>query len=217
MQVLDEIVIQIINMNKWYGQFYVFCDINLIVNCGEWIVIVGFLGLGKLIMICCINWFEEYQVGQIIVDGIELMLDLKNIDKIWLEVGMCFQYFNLFLYLIILENCILVLIWVCKMFKCEVEEIVMYFFEKVKIFDQVLKYFGQFFGGQQQCVVIVCLLCMKLCIMLFDELILVLDLEMIKEVFDIMIELVEEGMIMLCVIYEMGFVQVVVNCVIFMD
>ena len=217
MRVTDEVAIEINNMNKWYGTFHVLRDINLTVNRGERIVICGPSGSGKSTLIRCINRLEEHQSGQIIVDGTELSSDLKNIDKIRSEVGMCFQHFNLFPHLTILENCTLAPIWVRKTPKKEAEATAMHFLEKVKIPDQAHKYPGQLSGGQQQRVAIARSLCMKPRIMLFDEPTSALDPEMIKEVLDTMIELAEEGMTMLCVTHEMGFAQAVANRVIFMD
>jgi general L-amino acid transport system ATP-binding protein len=217
MQVSDEVAIQINGMNKWYGTFHVLRDINLTVNRGERIVICGPSGSGKSTLIRCINRLEEHQQGTILVDGIELTGDLKNIDKIRREVGMVFQHFNLFPHLTILENCTLAPIWVRKTPKKEAEKIAMHFLEKVKIPEQADKYPGQLSGGQQQRVAIARSLCMKPRIMLFDEPTSALDPEMIKEVLDTMIELAEEGMTMLCVTHEMGFAQAVANRVIFMD
>ncbi|WP_425052885.1 amino acid ABC transporter ATP-binding protein [Psychromarinibacter sp. S121] len=217
MKVSDEVAIQITDMNKWYGTFHVLRDINLTVYRGERIVICGPSGSGKSTLIRCINRLEEHQAGQIVVDGTELTSDLKNIDKIRSEVGMCFQHFNLFPHLTILENCTLAPIWVRKIPKKEAEETAMHYLEKVKIPDQANKYPGQLSGGQQQRVAIARSLCMKPRIMLFDEPTSALDPEMIKEVLDTMIELAEEGMTMLCVTHEMGFAQAVANRVIFMD
>lgn len=217
MHVSEEVVIQITNMNKWYGTFHVLRDINLRVNRGERIVICGPSGSGKSTLIRCINRLEEHQQGQIIVDGTELSSDHKNIDKIRSEVGMCFQHFNLFPHLTILENCTLAPIWVRKMPKREAKEIAMHFLEKVRIPEQAGKYPGQLSGGQQQRLAIARSLCMRPQIMLFDEPTSALDPEMIKEVLDTMIELAEEGMTMLCVTHEMGFARQVANRVIFMD
>ncbi|SFR31456.1 L-glutamine ABC transporter ATP-binding protein /L-glutamate ABC transporter ATP-binding protein /L-aspartate ABC transporter ATP-binding protein /L-asparagine ABC transporter ATP-binding protein [Yoonia tamlensis] len=217
MQVSDEVAIEIRNMNKWYGTFHVLRDIDLTVQRGERIVICGPSGSGKSTLIRCINRLEEHQAGDIIVDGTELSSDLKNIDKIRSEVGMCFQHFNLFPHLTILENCTLAPIWVRNTPKKEAEEIAMHFLEKVKIPEQANKYPGMLSGGQQQRVAIARSLCMKPRIMLFDEPTSALDPEMIKEVLDTMIELAEEGMTMLCVTHEMGFAQAVANRVIFMD
>ncbi|TKD15881.1 amino acid ABC transporter ATP-binding protein [Rhodobacter capsulatus] len=216
MQVSDEVAIQISQMNKWYGQFHVLRDINLTVHRGERIVIAGPSGSGKSTMIRCINRLEEHQSGKIVVDGIELTSDLKNIDKVRSEVGMVFQHFNLFPHLTILENLTLAPIWVRKVPKREAEETAMYYLEKVKIPEQAHKYPGQLSGGQQQRVAIARSLCMKPKIMLFDEPTSALDPEMIKEVLDTMIQLAEEGMTMLCVTHEMGFAQAVANRVIFM-
>ena len=217
LEISDEIAIQIQNMNKWFGTFHVLRDIDLTVNRGERIVVCGPSGSGKSTLIRCINALEEHQKGQIIVDGIELTSDLKNIDKIRSEVGMCFQHFNLFPHLSILENCTLAPIWVRKTPKREAEEIAMHFLEKVKIPEQAEKYPGQLSGGQQQRVAIARSLCMKPRIMLFDEPTSALDPEMIKEVLDTMIELAEDGMTMICVTHEMGFARQVSNRVIFMD
>lgn len=217
LEISDEIAIQIQNMNKWFGTFHVLRDIDLTVNRGERIVVCGPSGSGKSTLIRCINALEEHQKGQIIVDGTELTSDLKNIDKIRSEVGMCFQHFNLFPHLSILENCTLAPIWVRNTPKREAEEIAMHFLEKVKIPEQAEKYPGQLSGGQQQRVAIARSLCMKPRIMLFDEPTSALDPEMIKEVLDTMIELAEDGMTMICVTHEMGFARQVSNRVIFMD
>ena len=217
MQVSDEVAIQITGMNKWYGAFHVLKDINLTVNRGERIVVCGPSGSGKSTLIRCINRLEVHQEGSIVVDGTELSSDLKNIDKIRSEVGMCFQHFNLFPHLTILENCTLTPIWVRNIPKKEAEETAMHFLEKVKIPEQADKYPGQLSGGQQQRVAIARSLCMKPRIMLFDEPTSALDPEMISEVLDTMIELAEEGMTMICVTHEMGFARKVANRVIFMD
>ncbi|WP_328809217.1 amino acid ABC transporter ATP-binding protein [Roseibium aggregatum] len=212
-----EVAVEINNMNKWYGEFHVLRDINLKVMRGERIVICGPSGSGKSTMIRCINRLEEHQSGQILVDGNELTDDLKKIDEIRREVGMCFQHFNLFPHLTILENCTLAPIWVRKMPKKEAEDIAMHYLERVKIPEQAQKYPGQLSGGQQQRVAIARSLCMNPKIMLFDEPTSALDPEMIKEVLDVMVGLAEEGMTMLCVTHEMGFARKVANRVIFMD
>jgi general L-amino acid transport system ATP-binding protein len=217
MTVSDEVMIQMIDVNKWYGQFHVLTDINLTVNRGERIVICGPSGSGKSTLIRCLNRLEEHQKGQIIVEGIELTNDLKHIEKIRREVGMVFQHFNLFPHLSVLENLVLAPIWVRKMPRIEAEEIGMNYLERVKIPEQAKKYPGQLSGGQQQRVAIARSLCMNPKIMLFDEPTSALDPEMIKEVLDVMIELAEEGMTMLCVTHEMGFAKTVANRVIFMD
>ncbi len=213
----EEVVISIKNMHKWYGDFHVLRDINLEVTRGEKIVICGPSGSGKSTVIRCINRLEEHQEGQIIVDGIELTNDLKNIEQVRREVGMCFQHFNLFPHLTVLENCTLAPIWVRKTPKAEAEATAMDYLERVKIPDQANKFPGQLSGGQQQRVAIARSLCMKPKIMLFDEPTSALDPEMIKEVLDTMIQLAEEGMTMLCVTHEMGFAKTVANRVIFMD
>lgn len=213
----DEVAIEIVNMNKWYGTFHVLRDIDLTVYQGERIVVCGPSGSGKSTLIRCVNALEEHQQGSITVDGTLLSSDLKNIDKIRSEVGMVFQSFNLFPHLTILENCTLAQIWVRKTPKREAEEIAMHFLTKVKIPEQAGKYPGQLSGGQQQRVAIARSLCMKPRIMLFDEPTSALDPEMIKEVLDTMIELAEEGMTMICVTHEMGFARQVADRVIFMD
>ena len=217
MQVSDEVAIEIDNMNKWYGTFHVLRDIDLTVRRGERIVIAGPSGSGKSTLIRCINRLEEHQSGRIVVDGIELTNDLKNIDKVRSEVGMVFQHFNLFPHLTVLENCTLAPIWVRKVPRRQAEETAMHFLHKVKIPEQAHKYPGQLSGGQQQRVAIARSLCMQPKIMLFDEPTSALDPEMIKEVLDTMIELAESGMTMLCVTHEMGFAQAVADRVIFMD
>ena len=190
-----DVAVEIKNMNKWYGDFHVLRDINLKVMRGERIVICGPSGSGKSTMIRCINRLEEHQAGQILVDGIELTDDLKKIDEIRREVGMCFQHFNLFPHLTILENCTLAPIWVRKMPKKEAEDIAMHYLERVKIPEQANKYPGQLSGGQQQRVAIARSLCMNPKIMLFDEPTSALDPEMIKEVLDVMVGLAEEGIL----------------------
>ncbi|NSZ61193.1 amino acid ABC transporter ATP-binding protein (plasmid) [Agrobacterium tumefaciens] len=212
----QDVAVLIEAMNKWYGQFHVLRDIDLSVRVGEKIVIAGPSGSGKSTMIRCINRLEEHQSGRIVVDGIELSTDLKNIDRVRSEVGMVFQHFNLFPHLTILENCTLAPIWVRKTPRKEAEDVAMHFLEKVKIPDQAHKYPGQLSGGQQQRVAIARSLCMRPRIMLFDEPTSALDPEMIKEVLDTMIQLADEGMTMLCVTHEMGFAQAVADRVIFM-
>ena len=215
--ITDEVAIHISDMNKWFGNFHVLRDINLEVRRGERIVVCGPSGSGKSTLIRCINRLEEHQKGSIIVDGTELTTDLKNIDKIRSEVGMVFQHFNLFPHLTVLENCTLALIWVRRMPLKDAEDIAMRYLERVQIPDQAKKFPGQLSGGQQQRVAIARSLCMNPRVMLFDEPTSALDPEMIKEVLDVMIELAEEGMTMLCVTHEMGFAKTVANRVIFMD
>ena len=210
-------MIELRNVNKWYGEFHVLRDINLTVERGQKIVVCGPSGSGKSTMIRCINRLEEHQQGHIIVEGTELTGDLRNIDTVRREVGMVFQQFNLFPHLTVLENLTLAPIWVRKMPKKEAEEMAMYFLGRVKIPEQVHKYPGQLSGGQQQRVAIARSLCMKPKIMLFDEPTSALDPEMVKEVLDVMIELAREGMTMVCVTHEMGFARAVADSVIFMD
>jgi len=210
-------IIEVIGMHKWYGDFHVLKDINLQVQPKERIVICGPSGSGKSTMIRCINRLEEHQKGQIIVDGIELTKDIKNIEKVRAEVGMVFQHFNLFPHLSIIDNLTLGPIWVRKTPKKEAEEAAMKYLEKVKIAEQALKYPGQLSGGQQQRVAIARSLCMSPNVMLFDEPTSALDPEMIKEVLDVMIDLAEEGMTMLVVTHEMGFAKSVADRVMFMD
>ena len=217
MKVSDEIAVELLGVNKWYGEFHVLRDINLTVRRGERIVICGPSGSGKSTMIRCINRLEEHQKGTICVDDIELTNDLKKIDEVRREVGMVFQHFNLFPHLTILENCTLAPIWVRKMPKKKAEEVAMHYLNRVKIPEQAHKYPGQLSGGQQQRVAIARSLCMSPKIMLFDEPTSALDPEMIKEVLDVMVGLAEEGMTMLCVTHEMGFARQVANRVIFMD
>ncbi|MGH6948003.1 MAG: amino acid ABC transporter ATP-binding protein [Kiloniellales bacterium] len=210
-------IIELIDVNKWFGQFHVLKSINLAVDTGERIVICGPSGSGKSTLIRCINRLEEHQRGTITVDGVELTNDLKKIDHIRREVGMVFQHFNLFPHLTVLENCTLAPIWVRKMPKKQAEEAAMQYLERVKIPEQAAKYPGQLSGGQQQRVAIARSLCMNPKIMLFDEPTSALDPEMIKEVLDVMVELAKSGMTMLCVTHEMGFARTVANRVIFMD
>ena len=217
LKVTDEPAIEISDMHKWYGDFHVLKDINLTVMKGERIVVCGPSGSGKSTMIRCINRLEEHQRGTIIVDGIELTNDLKQIDQVRREVGMVFQHFNLFPHLTVLENCTLAPIWVRKMPQKEAEEVAMKYLERVKIPEQALKYPGQLSGGQQQRVAIARSLCMNPRIMLFDEPTSALDPEMIKEVLDVMVDLAKSGMTMIVVTHEMGFAREVANRVIFMD
>ena len=216
-EVSDEVIIEIDAMHKWFGDFHVLKNINLSVRRGERIVICGPSGSGKSTLIRCINRLEEHQQGKVIVDGIELTSDLKHIEATRREVGMLFQHFNLFPHLTVLENCTLAPIWVRKMSKTAAKEIAMKYLERVKIPEQALKFPGQLSGGQQQRVAIARSLCMSPKVMLFDEPTSALDPEMISEVLDVMVELAEEGMTMLCVTHEMGFAKKVANRVIFMD
>ena len=213
----NEVMIEITDMNKWYGQFHVLKNINLTVHKGERIVICGPSGSGKSTLIRCVNALEEHQEGQITVDGILLGKNLKNLDHIRTEVGMVFQNFNLFPHLTILENLTLGPIWVRKMSKADALETAMMYLERVKIPEQADKYPGQMSGGQQQRVAIARSLCMSPKIMLFDEPTSALDPEMIKEVLDVMVDLADTGMTMIVVTHEMGFAKTIADEVIFMD
>ncbi|MEL0635240.1 MULTISPECIES: amino acid ABC transporter ATP-binding protein [Marinomonas] len=213
----ESTIIEFNDVNKWYGDFHVLKNINFSIKKGERIVVCGPSGSGKSTMIRCINRLEEHQKGTILVDGIEMNNNLKNIETIRKDVGMVFQHFNLFPHLTILENLTLAPIWVRKTPKKEAEEMAMHYLERVKIANQALKYPGQLSGGQQQRVAIARGLCMQPRIMLFDEPTSALDPEMIKEVLDTMIELAEEGMTMVCVTHEMGFAKTVADRVVFMD
>ena len=213
----EDPIIEITGLNKWFGQFHVLRDIDLIVERRERIVICGPSGSGKSTLIRCINRLEEHQQGTVIVDGTELTHNLKNIDAIRREVGMVFQQFNLFPHLTVLENCTLAPIWVRGVPKAEAQRIAVEYLERVKIPEQAAKYPGQLSGGQQQRVAIARSLCMKPNIMLFDEPTSALDPEMIKEVLEVMVDLAESGMTMLVVSHEMGFAEQVADRVIFMD
>ena len=210
-------MIELQHVNKWYGQFHVLRDVNLTVETGQKIVICGPSGSGKSTMIRCINRLEEHQQGKIVVDGVELTADLRNIDTIRREVGMVFQHFNLFPHLTVLENLTLAPIWVRKTPRKEAEDTAMHFLRRVRIPEQASKYPGQLSGGQQQRVAIARSLCMRPKVMLFDEPTSALDPEMIKEVLEVMIELARSGMTMLCVTHEMGFARTVADTMIFMD
>ncbi|MCP4104040.1 MAG: amino acid ABC transporter ATP-binding protein [Desulfobacteraceae bacterium] len=213
----EDVIIEIKGMHKWFDDFHVLKDIDLNVKKKERIVICGPSGSGKSTLIRCINRLEVHQRGEIIVDGIELTNNLKNIEKIRAEVGMVFQHFNLFPHLTILENLTLGPVWVRKIPKTEAEETAMYYLEKVHIAEQAKKYPGQLSGGQQQRVAIARSLCMKPNVMLFDEPTSALDPEMVKEVLDVMISLAGEGMTMIVVTHEMGFAKSVAHRVLFMD
>ena len=213
----DDSIIKISKLNKWYGKFHALKDIDLSVGAKEKIVICGPSGSGKSTLIRCINRLEVHQEGSIMVDGIELSDDIKQITEIRSDVGMVFQHFNLFPHLTVLENCSLAPIWVRKKSKVEAEQMAMELLEKVRIPDQADKYPGQLSGGQQQRVAMARALCMQPRIMLFDEPTSALDPEMIKEVLETMIELADSGMTMIVVTHEMGFANKVADRIIFMD
>lgn len=212
-----EPIIQLVDVNKWYGDFQALCDVNIDIRKGERVVVCGPSGSGKSTMIRCINRLEHHQRGKIIVDGIELTDNLKNIDAVRSEVGMVFQSFNLFPHMRIIDNLTLAPMLVRKMPKAEAEAIAMQYLERVQIPEQAYKYPGQLSGGQQQRVAIARSLCMQPRIMLFDEPTSALDPEMIKEVLDVMVELADEGMTMIVVTHEMGFAKTVADTMIFMD
>ena len=214
---MSESIIQMKEVNKWFGDFQVLKDINLEVKEKQKIVVCGPSGSGKSTLIRCINRLEEHQKGQIIVDGNELSEKTKDIEKIRAEVGMVFQQFNLFPHLSILDNCTLAPIWVKKTPKKQAEELAMKQLEQVQIADQAAKFPGQLSGGQQQRAALARALCMEPKIMLFDEPTSALDPEMIKEVLDAMVSLAKAGMTMIVVTHEMGFAKEVADEVVFMD
>jgi len=205
------------DVNKWFGDFQVLKDVNLTVEQKQKIVVCGPSGSGKSTLIRCINRLEEHQKGKIIVDGIELSENTKNIEQVRAEVGMVFQQFNLFPHLSVLDNCTLAPIWVKKTPKKQAEELALKELEKVQILDQARKFPGQLSGGQQQRAAIARALCMEPKIMLFDEPTSALDPEMIKEVLDAMVNLAKAGMTMIVVTHEMGFAKEVADSIIFMD
>jgi general L-amino acid transport system ATP-binding protein len=213
----EESIIKCRGVKKWFGDFQALHGIDVDVKEGEVLVIIGPSGSGKSTFIRCINRLEAHQEGQIIVDGIELTNDLRNIEKIRSEVGMVFQSFNLFPHLTILDNITLGPIWVRKEPKTEAEEYAMGLLTRVGIPDQADKYPGQLSGGQQQRVAIARALAMKPRVMLFDEPTSALDPEMISEVLDVMKELARSGMTMLVVTHEMGFAREVADRVLFFD
>ena len=214
---MSDSIIQIQKVNKWFGDFQVLKEIDLDVKAKEKIVVCGPSGSGKSTLIRCINRLEEHQKGTIIVDGIEISEDTKNIEQVRAEVGMVFQQFNLFPHLSILDNCTLAPIWVKKMSKKDAEVLATEHLEKVQIIDQAQKFPGQLSGGQQQRAAIARALCMEPKIMLFDEPTSALDPEMIKEVLDVMVNLAKQGMTMIVVTHEMGFAKEVADQMIFMD
>ena len=214
---MSDKIIEMTEVNKWFGDFQVLKDINLTVSPKQKIVVCGPSGSGKSTLIRCINRLEEHQKGKIVVDGIELSENTKNIEQVRAEVGMVFQQFNLFPHLSIVDNCALAPIWVKKIPKKQAEEDALKQLEKVQILDQARKFPGQLSGGQQQRAAIARALCMEPKIMLFDEPTSALDPEMIKEVLDAMVNLARGGMTMIVVTHEMGFAKEVADEVIFMD
>ena len=213
----NEVAIEIVGLNKWFGTFHALRDVSLQVMRSERIVICGPSGGGKSTLLRCINRIESWQRGRVIVDGVELTEDLKKIDEIRREVGMVFQHFNLFPHLTVLQNCTLAPIWVRGMPRKDAEELARQQLARVRIPEQAQKYPGQLSGGQQQRVAIARALCMQPKIMLFDEPTSALDPEMVKEVLDSMVELAMDGMTMLVVSHEMGFARQVANRMVLMD
>ncbi|MGB5443868.1 MAG: amino acid ABC transporter ATP-binding protein [Psychromonas sp.] len=205
------------DVNKWYGDFHVLKDVNLNIKKGEKVVICGPSGSGKSTTIRCLNHLEKFQKGQININGTELIDDVKVVRDIRAQVGMVFQHFNLFPHLSILENLVLAPTWVHKKPRAEAIKTAMYYLERVKIAEQAHKYPNQLSGGQQQRVAIARCLCINPEIMLFDEPTSALDPEMVSEVLDVMVELADEGITMICVTHEMGFAKKVADRVVFMD
>jgi general L-amino acid transport system ATP-binding protein len=212
-----ETVISVQDLHKWYGDYHALRGINMEVKKREVIVIFGPSGSGKSTFIRTINRLEEHQRGQIMVDGIELSHDIRNIEQIRMETGMVFQQFNLFPHLTVIQNITLAPLQVRKWTKQKAEEVAMQLLERVGIPEQAYKYPGQLSGGQQQRVAIARALAMQPKIMLFDEPTSALDPEMIKEVLDVMIELAKSGMTMLVVTHEMGFARAVADRMFFFD
>jgi general L-amino acid transport system ATP-binding protein len=210
-------MVELRNVSKWYGGFQALKDVSLQVRKGERVIVCGPSGSGKSTVIRCINRLEEHQAGQILVEGVELTPEFKDIQLIRREVGMVFQQFNLFPHLTVLQNLTLAPMLVRKLSRQQAEEVAMRYLSRVKIAEQSLKYPSQLSGGQQQRVAIARALCMEPQVMLFDEPTSALDPEMIKEVLDVMIELAEAHMTMICVTHEMGFARRVADTMVFMD
>lgn len=213
----DDPIIQLSGVNKWFGDFHVLKDINLSVATGEKVVICGPSGSGKSTLIRCMNRLEVHQKGQILVNGVELNNDVKRIDQVRRNVGMLFQNFNLFPHMTVLENLTVSPVWIRKMPLKKARELAFEYLERVKIPHLADKFPGQCSGGQQQRVAIARCLCMNPKVMLFDEPTSALDPEMIKEVLDVMVDLAQSGMTMICVTHEMGFARTVADRVVFMD
>ena len=210
-------MIEMKEVNKYFGAFHVLKDVDLSVGRGEKVVVCGPSGSGKSTLIRLVNRLETHQSGRVVVDGVELTEDPRTVDSVRREVGMVFQSFNLFPHLTVLENLTLAPIWVQRVPRKEAEATAMHFLNRVRIPEQVDKYPSQLSGGQQQRVAIARALCMKPKLMLFDEPTSALDPEMIKEVLDVMVELAREGMTMMVVTHEMGFARTVADRVVFMD
>nr|WP_308194272.1 amino acid ABC transporter ATP-binding protein [Klebsiella oxytoca] len=214
---MERTMIELHKVNKWYDKHHVLKDVNLTINRGEHIVLCGPSGSGKSTLIRCINHLEQIQEGDIVVNGVKMGINGKNVNEIRRDVGMVFQQFNLFPHLTVLENCMLAPLRVKGMFKKEAREVAMQYLKKVHIDNHAHKYPAQLSGGQQQRVAIARALCMGPQIMLFDEPTSALDPEMVKEVLDTMVSLAEDGITMICVTHEMGFAKAVAHRVIFMD
>ena len=213
----EENIIEIVGLNKWFGNFHALKDVSLTVKKGEIIVICGPSGSGKSTLIRCINRIEQHQKGKIIVSGTELTSKMKNIASVRKDIGMVFQNFDLFPHLTVLENLTLAPRWLLKMSEKAADAVAMDLLKRVHIHDQAWKMPGQLSGGQQQRVAIARALCMNPKVMLFDEPTSALDPEMVKEVLDVIRELADEGMTMICVTHEMGFARQVANRIVFMD
>ncbi|MGL4438024.1 MAG: amino acid ABC transporter ATP-binding protein [Bosea sp. (in: a-proteobacteria)] len=217
MSTKNQPMITLRGVNKWFGAFHVLKDIDLEVRLGQRVVVCGPSGSGKSTLIRCVNRLEEHDEGEIIVDGITLDEDMRNVTAIRREVGMVFQQFNLFPHLSVLDNCVLAQRRARGTPKAEARERAMHYLERVRIPEQATKYPAQLSGGQQQRVAIARSLCMEPKVMLFDEPTSALDPEMIKEVLDVMIDLAQSGMTMICVTHEMGFARKVADQMVFMD
>ena len=205
------------DVKKWFGDFQALGGVSTKIGWGEVVVVIGPSGSGKSTFIRCINRLEQHQKGRIVVDGIELTNDLRNIDAVRREIGMVFQQFNLFPHLTVMQNITLAPIWVRNRTRSESEAAAMKLLDRVGIPEQALKYPGQLSGGQQQRVAIARALAMNPRIMLFDEPTSALDPEMIKEVLDVMKELADSGMTMIVVTHEMGFAREVADRILFFD
>jgi general L-amino acid transport system ATP-binding protein len=214
---MDAPAVSIRGLEKWFGDFQALRSVDLDVARGERIVVCGPSGSGKSTLIRCINRLEVHERGRILVEGVELDDDLRNIDRIRARVGMVFQQFNLFPHLTVLENCTLAPVWVRRQPRREADARARALLERVRIADQANKYPGQLSGGQQQRAAIARALCMEPSIMLFDEPTSALDPEMVKEVLDTMVALAGDGMTMIVVTHEMGFARAVADRVVFMD
>ncbi|MGF6933678.1 general L-amino acid transport system ATP-binding protein [Paraburkholderia sp. UCT70] len=214
---LNDRMVEFRGVHTYYGTYHALNDINLQVARGERIVICGPSGSGKSTLIRCINQLEKHQEGTLIVDGIELTSDTRDLAAIRCEVGMVFQQFNLFPHMSVLDNLILAPMWLRKLSKHDATELAMHYLGRVKIPEHAHKYPAQLSGGQQQRVAIARALCMKPRLMLFDEPTSALDPEMIKEVLDVMVSLAQDGMTMMCVTHEMAFARTVADRIVFMD